>query len=208
MDSAQIFQGGKAMANGVSSGINQLFTGKEPANVRSGTINKNARTTAPAKAQAKNTSDVKNPFGESVKFELSPEVEMYGRVVDLLQKKYDNADVFVAGPEDDLSQIGGDLEYSIILSEDEMKLLSSDDPNDKDAKDKLLGQIDEAMKMATDLSNKISENTDDKDKISNFGITFGKDGKLNFFADMNGNSYNGASVDDLIKSIVSDKVKE
>ena len=206
MDSAQIFQGGKAMANGVSSGINQLFTGKEPANVRSGTISKNARP--PAKAEAKNASEVKNPFGESVKFELSPEVEMYGRVVDLLQKKYDNADVFVAGPEDDLSQIGGDLEYSIILSEDEMKLLASDDPNDKDAKDKLLGQIDDAMKMVTDLSDKISENTDDKDEISNFGISLGKDGKLNFFADMNGNSYNGASVDDLIKSIVTDKVKE
>ena len=206
MDSAQIFQGGKAMANGVSSGINQLFTGKEPANVRSGTISKNARP--PAKAEAKNASEVKNPFGESVKFELSPEVEMYGRVVDLLQKKYDNADVFVAGPEDDLSQIGGDLEYSIILSEDEMKLLASDDPNDKDAKDKLLGQIDDAMKMVTDLSDKISENTDDKDEISNFGISLGKDGKLNFFADMNGNSYNGASLDDLIKSIVSDKVKE
>lgn len=206
MDSAQIFQGGKAMANGVSSGINQLFTGKEPANVRSGTISKNARPTS--KPEAKNASEVKNPFGESVKFELSPEVEMYGRVVDLLQKKYDNADVFVAGPEDDLSQIGGDLEYSIILSEDEMKLLASDNPNDKDAKDKLLGQIDDAMKMVTDLSDKISENTDDKDEISNFGISLGKDGKLNFFADMNGNSYNGASVDDLIKSIVSDKVKE
>ena len=206
MDSAQIFQGGKAMASGVSSGINQLFTDKEPANIRSGTISKNART--PAKAEARDTSSVKNPFGESVKFELSPEVEMYGRVVDLLQKKYDNADVFVAGPEDDLSQIGGDLEYSIILSEDEMKLLASDDPNDKDAKDKLLGQIDDAMKMVSDLSDKISENTDDKDEISNFGISFGKDGKLNFFADMNGNSYNGTSLDDLINSIVSDKAKE
>ncbi len=194
------------MANGVSSGINQLFTSKEPVNVRSGTINKNART--PAKTETRDSSAAKNLFGESVKFELSPEVEMYGRVVDLLQKKYDNADVFVAGPDEDLSQIGGDLEYSIILSEDEMKLLASDDPNDKDAKDKLLGQIDDAMKMVTDLGNKISENTDEKDEISNFGISFGNDGKLNFFADMNGNSYRSGSVDDLINSILSDKTKE
>ena len=194
------------MANSVNGSINQLFTGKEPANVRSGTISKNTGTKA--KADARDTSKVKDPFGESVRFELSPEVEMYGKVVDLLQKKYDNADVFVAGPDDDLSKIGGDLEYSIILSEDEMKLLSSDDPKDKDAKDKLLGQIDDAMKMVTDLSSKISANTDDKDDISNFGISFGKDGKLNFFADMNGNSYNGASLDDLINSIVSDKAKE
>ena len=193
------------MANGVSSGINQLFNGKEPANVRSGTINKNARTSA--KAESKDTSHIKNPFGESVKFELSPEVEMYGRVVDLLQKKYDNADVFVAGPDDDTSQIGGDLEYSIILSEDEMKILASDDPKDKDAKDKLLGQIDDAMKMVSDLSDKISKNTDEKDEISNFGISFDKNGKLNFFADMNGSSYKGASVDELISSIVSEKVK-
>lgn len=193
------------MANGVSSGINQLFNGKEPANVRSGTINKNARTSA--KAGAKDTSQIKNPFGESVKFELSPEVEMYGRVVDLLQKKYDNADIFVAGPDDDTSQIGGDLEYSIILSEDEMKILASDDPKDKDAKDKLLGQIDDAMKMVSDLSDKISKNTGEKDEISNFGISFDKNGKLNFFADMNGSSYKGASVDELISSIVSEKVK-
>ncbi len=193
------------MANGVSSGINQLFNGKEPANVRSGTINKNARTSA--KAETKDTSQIKNPFGESVKFELSPEVEMYGRVVDLLQKKYDNADVFVAGPNDDTSQIGGDLEYSIILSEDEMKILASDDPKDKDAKDKLLGQIDDAMKMVSDLSDKISKNTGENDEISNFGISFDKNGKLNFFADMNGSSYKGASVDELISSIVSEKVK-
>ena len=206
MDSAKIFQGGKAMANGVSSGINQLFTSKEPVNVRSGTINKNART--PAKTETRDSSAAKNLFGEGVKFELSPEVEMFGRVVDLLQKKYDNADVFVAGPDEDLSQIGGDLEYSIILSEDEMKLLASDDPNDKDAKDKLLGQIDDAMKMVTDLGNKISENTDEKDEISNFGISLGNDGKLNFFADMNGNSYRSGSVDDLINSILSDKTKE
>ncbi len=194
------------MANGISSGINQLFTSKEPVNVRSGTINKNART--PAKTETRDSSAAKNLFSDGVKFELSPEVEMYGRVVDLLQKKYDNADVFVAGPDEDLSQIGGDLEYSIILSEDEMKLLASDDPNDKDAKDKLLGQIDDAMKLVTDLGNKISENTDEKDEISNFGISFGNDGKLNFFADMNGNSYRSGSVDDLINSILSDKTKE
>ncbi len=193
------------MANGVNGSINQLFTGKEPANVRSGTISKNTGTKA--KADARDTSKVKNPFGESVKFELSPEVEMYGRVVDLLQKKYDNADVFVAGPDDDLSKIGGDLEYSIILSEDEMKLLSSEDPKDKDAKDKLLGQIDDAMKMVKELSGKISENTDEKDDISNFGISIGKDGKPSFFADMNGNSYSSSTLDDLVSTLVNDKQK-
>ena len=203
MDSAKIFQGGKAMANGVSSGINQLFTGKEPANIRSGTISKNART--PAKAAAKDTSSIKNPFGESVKFELSPEVEMYGRVVDLLQKKYDNADVFVAGPDDDPSQIGGDLEYSIILSEDEMKLLASDDEKDKKAKDKLLKNIDDAMSKISDLNKKIEENTGDDDEISNFGISIGKDGKVNFFVDINGQSFKDTSVDSLLKSIVSSK---
>ena len=193
------------MANSINNNINQLFKNTEPANVRSGTINKNAR--GPSKTEKKDTQAV-NPFGDSAKLELSPEVEMYGRVVDLLQKKYENADVFIAGPDDDLSQIGGDLEYSIILSEDEMKLLASEDPKDKDAKDKLLGQIDDAMKTISDLSSKISENTDDKDEISNFGLSIDKSGKINFFADMNGNSYKGGSLDDLISSIVSDKASK
>ncbi len=191
------------MANGIGNNINQLFSSKEPANIRSGTIGKYVR--GPAKSEKKEASSSLNPFGDSVKFELSPEVEMYGKVVDLLQKKYDNADVFVAGPDDDLSQIGGDLEYSIILSEDEMKLLSSDDPKDKDAKDKLLGQIDDAMKTITDMSSKINENTGEDDDISNFGISYDKSGKISFFADMNGSSYNSGSLDELISSIVSDK---
>ena len=130
---------------------------------------------------------------------------MYGKVVDLLQKKYDNADVFVAGPDDDLSQIGGDLEYSIILNEDEMKLLASDDPKDKEAKDKLLGQIDDAMKSISDMSQKIGNNTDESDEISNFGIQVDKSGKMNFFADINGNSFKADSMDDLIKNLVSSK---
>lgn len=145
--------------------------------------------------------------GSSATVSFSPEVEMYGKVVDLLQKKYENADVFVAGPDDDLSQIGGDLEYSIILSEDEMKLLASDDEKDKEAKDKLLGKIDDAMNKISDMSQKISENTNEKDSISNFGISIGKDGKLNFFADINGNSYSNNSLDEIIKSLVTDKTK-
>lgn len=140
--------------------------------------------------------------------EFSPEVEMFGKVVDLLQKKYDNADVFVAGPGDDLSQIGGDLEYSIILSEDEMKLLSSDAPQDKEAKDKLLGQIDDAMSKISDLGKKIGENTNEKDEVSNFGISLDKNGKLNFFADINGKSYADTSMDALVKSLVSDKTAQ
>ncbi|SFP91083.1 hypothetical protein SAMN04487928_111109 [Butyrivibrio proteoclasticus] len=145
--------------------------------------------------------------GNSATVSFSPEAEMYGKVVDLLQKKYENADVFVAGPDDDLSQIGGDLEYSIILSEDEMKLLASDDEKDKEAKDKLLGKIDDAMNKISDMSQKISENTNEKDSISNFGISIGKDGKLNFFADINGNSYSNNSLDEIIKSLVTDKTK-
>ena len=144
-------------------------------------------------------------FGESAKVEFSPEVEMFGKVVDLLQSKYDNADVFVAGPDDDLSQIGGDLEYSIILSEDEMKLLSSENPKDKDAKNKLMAQIDDAMNTISKMSEKIGENTDENDDISNFGIKFDKSGKMNFFADVNGKSYSDTSMDALVKSLVSDK---
>lgn len=193
------------MANNIGGNINQLFRGN-----MSGNVGKAAKADAKAKTSSKIKDDGKvqksdNLFGASAKMELSPEVEMYGKVVDLLQKKYDNADVFVAGPGEDLSQIGGDLEYSIILSEDEMKLLASDDPKDKEAKDKLMGQIDDAMKTISDMSEKIGSNTDESDDISNFGIKMDKSGKLNFFADINGNSFKADSIDNLIKNFAASK---
>ena len=193
------------MANNIGGNINQLFRGNSPGNIsKTGKLDSKAKTPSKVKEDGKLQKSA-NPFGESAKVELSPEVEMYGKVVDLLQKKYDNADIFVAGPGDDLSQIGGDLEYSIILSEDEMKLLASDDPKDKEAKDKLMGQIDDAMKTISDMSEKIGNNTDENDDISNFGIKVDKNGKMNFFADINGGSFKADSIDNLIKSFVTAK---
>ncbi len=189
------------MANSISSGINQLFRGNVPEKTRLGTAG--AKTRGPSEAKKSEAAKAANPFGESAKVELSPEVEMYGKVVDMLQKKYDNADVFVAGPGDDLSQIGGDLEYSIILSEDEMKLLASDDPKDKEAKDKLMGQIDDAMKTISDMSGKIDGAVSNSEDIENFGIKFDKSGKMNFFADIGGSSFTSSTMDDLIKNIGS-----
>ena len=195
------------MANSINGNINQLFQGKDATNVRSGNFTGKPR--GPSKASAdKKASALNNPFGQSAKVELSPEVEMYGKVVDLLQKKYDNADVFVAGPKDDLSQIGGDLEYSIILNEDEMKLLASDDPKDKEAKDKLLVQIDDAMKTISDMSDKIGKNTDDSDEIANFGVKLDKSGKMNFFADINGGSFKADTIDNLINDLVKSKTEK
>nr|WP_297764315.1 DUF6033 family protein [uncultured Butyrivibrio sp.] len=190
------------MANNVNGNINSLLRGidKPQSNVAS-----KIRGPSSKASDDKKISSLNAKFGESAKLEFSPEVEMYGKVVDLLQKKYDNADVFVAGPQDDLSQIGGDLEYSIILSEDELKLLSSEDPKDKKEKDNLLSQIDDAMNKITDFSKKISENTNEEDSISNFGIRMGKDGKIDFFAEINGKSYADTSMDALVKSLVSDK---
>ncbi len=189
----------------MANSINQLFGGHQPGNIKNQSVANHPRSPSKTKTDNTKVKPSDNPFGESAKLELSPEVEMYGKVVDLLQNKYDNADVFVAGPDDDLSQIGGDLEYSIILSEDEMKLLASEDPKDKEAKDKLMGQIDDAMKTITDMSAKISENTDDTDEISNFGLSIGSNGKMDFFADINGGSFKGASIDDLVKSFMSSK---
>ena len=104
------------MANNIGGSIGQLFRGNDPGNIKTGKVAGKVNTSSKAGNGGK-LQKAANPFGESAKVELSPEVEMYGKVVDLLQKKYDNADVFVAGPGDDLSQIGGDLEYSIILKE-------------------------------------------------------------------------------------------
>ncbi len=203
MDSAVIFQGGKTMASNINGNINQLFRGanNEP---RTGTVSSKPRGPSKSDSSGKKTAAL-DKFGESAKVSLSPEAEMYGKVVDLLQSKYDNADVFVAGPNDDLSQIGGEQKYSIILSEDEMKLLASDDPKDKEAKEKLMGQIDEAMTAIKDMSDKIGENTGEDDEVSNYGIKLDKNGKMSFFADINGKSFADTTMDSLMKSIMSDK---
>ena len=190
------------MANNVNGNINSLYRGVS--NSRDSVAGNKIRGPSKDSGEKKKAS-IADKFGASAKVEFSPEVEMYGKVVDILQQKYDNADVFVAGPNDDLSQIGGDLEYSIILSEDEMKLLASDDPKDRDAKDKLLGQIDDAMSKIKDMSEKIGENTGEDDEISNFGIRLGKNGEFDFFADINGKNYTDTSMDALIKNLVSDK---
>ena len=108
------------MANNVNGNINSLLRGIDKPQ---GNVASKIRGPSLKASDDKKVSSLDAKFGDSAKVEFSPEVEMYGKVVDLLQKKYDNADVFVAGPQDDLSQIGGDLEYSIILSEDELKLL-------------------------------------------------------------------------------------
>ncbi len=195
------------MANTVSgNSINQLFNnntiGKQPQ------VKNKTKSTSNNESAINKNSIFGTGVGSSATVEFSPEVEMYGKVVDMLQQKYDNADVFVAGPDDDLSQIGGDLEYSIILSEDEMRLLASEDEKDQEAKNKLLGQIDDAMKTISDMSQKIGENTDENDEISNFGISFDKSGKMNFFADINGNSYKDTSIDSILNSLVSDKANK
>jgi hypothetical protein len=190
------------MANNVNGNINSLLRGIDKPQ---GNVASKIRGPSLKASDDKKVSSLDAKFGDSAKVEFSPEVEMYGKVVDLLQKKYDNADVFVAGPQDDLSQIGGDLEYSIILSEDELKLLSSEDPKDKKEKDKLLSQIDDAMNTITDFSKKISEKTNEEDSISNYGIRMSKDGKIDFFAEVNGKSYADTSMDALVKSLVSDK---
>ena len=190
------------MAGSISNNVNQLYRDMASLGKNSKVASKTKASSDKAKASEK-ASVFGTGVGSSATVSFSPEVEMYGKVVDMLQKKYENADVFVAGSGEDLSQIGGDLEYSIILSEDEMKLLASDDEKDKEAKDKLLGQIDDAMNKISDMSQKINENTTEKDSVSNFGISIGKDGNLNFFANINGNSYSDNSLDNIIKSLVS-----
>ena len=64
------------------------------------------------------------------------------------------------------------------------------------------------MNKITDLGKKIGESTNEKDEISNYGIRLDKNGKLNFFADINGKSYADTSMDALVKNLVSDKTAQ
>ena len=51
----------------------------------------------------------------------------------------------------------------------------------------------------------MSETTNEEDSVSNYGIRMSKDGKIDFFAEVNGKSYADTSMDALVKSLVSDK---
>ena len=186
------------MTNSINGAYGQSFKGVNVGNTKT-------RGPSEKTNSNKQTSKLSKQSDVGATLELSKDYEMYGKVVDMLQKKYENADVFVAGPNDDTSLIGGDLEYSIILSEDEMKLLASEDHKDKEAKDKLLGQIDDAMNKISEMSKKIEENSDEKDDIANFGLSVDKSGKINFFADINGNKYSDTALDSLVKAFVADK---
>ena len=97
----KFFQGGKAMANNIGN-ITQLFRGVD----KSENGSPASKIRGPS-SKSNGKKDVKGTgkFGDSAKVELSKEAEMYGKVVDLLQQKYDNADIFVAGSNDDISKI-------------------------------------------------------------------------------------------------------
>ena len=78
------------MNTNISNSINKYL--------QNSNIGKNLTVKGKAKTEAKDTAskiDVKNTVfgtgvGSSASVEFSPEVEMFGKVVDMLQKKYEN----------------------------------------------------------------------------------------------------------------------
>ena len=75
------------MATNINAGISQYNKVSQQSTVR-GKTNVNG-TRGPSKEKAPEKKSVLDSiFGQSATVELSPEVEKFGRVVDLLQKKY------------------------------------------------------------------------------------------------------------------------
>lgn len=124
----------------------------------------------------------------------------YQKVFSMLQKKYGNADVMIAGQGDDLSKLSGQKAYSIILSPEEMKLLASDAEADKEARAKLLQEIEDAMNGVGDMDKQLQ---DVKSRFGDFrfGLRMDENNQWMFFAQKGDKTFEASSILELIKTI-------
>lgn len=128
------------------------------------------------------------------------EKDRLSKTIGELSEKYKDADFFVGGKEDDLAGIGGNKKYSVILSEDELKLLASDKEEDKEAREKLLKEIDEAMNGIGKMDKELEEV---KTRFGDFrfGLRLGDDNTWQFFAQKGDKTFEASSILELIKTI-------
>ena len=116
--------------------------------------------------------------------------ETQQKAKEALEGRYENTEVLVAKAGEDMSgKIDRSKEFSIILSEDELNLLASEDPADEEAKNALLDKIDQTMDAVKSMGEKIQEmglggSEDEESSILSYGVSIGEDGTVSMFAEL------------------------
>lgn len=102
-----------------------------------------------------------------------------------LQKSYGNMDFIVADYETDEEAASllsrGTGEYSALFTPDELEKMAADE----DVKNKNLKTLDEAVSKLDEMKEQLGEKGDD---VTRIGISFGDDGEVSFFAELEKNS--------------------
>ena len=102
-----------------------------------------------------------------------------------LQKKYGNMDFIVADFETDEEAASllsrGNAEYSTLFTPDELEKMAADE----DVKNKNLKTLDDAVAKLGDMKSQLGDKADD---VTRIGISFGDDGEVSFFAELEKNS--------------------
>lgn len=107
------------------------------------------------------------------------------RLLKELQRSYGNMDFIVADFETDEEAAAlmsrGTGEYSALFTPEELEKMAAD----KDVKDKNLKLLDNAVSKLDDMKAQLGDKADD---VTRIGISFGKDGEVSFFAELEKNS--------------------
>lgn len=102
-----------------------------------------------------------------------------------LQKSYSNMDFIVADFETDEEAASllsrGTGEYSTLFTPDELEKMAADE----DVKNKNLKTLDEAVSKLDEMKEQLGEKGND---VTRIGISFGDDGEVSFFAELEKNS--------------------
>lgn len=102
-----------------------------------------------------------------------------------LKKTYSNMDFIVADFETDEEEASlmsrGTAEYSALFTPEELEKMAAD----KDVKNKNMKILDGAVSKLDEMKTKLGDKADD---VTRIGISFGDDGEVSFFAELEKNS--------------------
>lgn len=135
---------------------------------------------------SRSAKDAKNAdkAGEAGKTEKKEPVQLSSaakKLLEELQKKYNNMDFIVADYETDeeaaeyLSR--GTKEFSVLIDPETLEEMAADE----EAKAKYTGILEDSVAQLKDMKEQLG---DKKDEVTRLGISVGKDGSVSYFADL------------------------
>ena len=144
------------------------------------------RTAQNAKDANKTRTDSAKKAGTAQESSKTPTLSKAAQnLLKELQKSYGNMDFMVAEYETDEEAASllsrGTGEYSVLFTPDELEKMAADE----DVKKKNLNVLDNAVSKLDEMKEQLGDKADD---ISRIGISFGDDGEVSFFAELEKNS--------------------